>query len=99
MYPDPARASADHRKRLDAIRPAFERLKAERIRAESDIERLTKELDEARRLARAEFGTDDEGEIRRLIAERQAQNAAAVEAFTALIRDIDARLTRLAHEG
>ena len=95
----PTRAASDYLKRLEEIRPTFERLKAERIRAESDIERLTKELEAARRLARDEFGTDDEGEIRAMVAADQARNDAAVEAFAGLVCDIEARLAQLGDEG
>ena len=48
---------------------SYERLRADRIRAESDVERLTAELAAARAQAREELGTDDEAEIRRLETE------------------------------
>jgi phage shock protein A len=99
MSKAPPRAVPDYAKRLEDLRPAFERLKAERIRAESDIARLAKELEEARRQAREAFGTDDEDEIRARIAAEQARNDAAVEAFAALIRDIGGRLAQLGPEG
>ena len=38
--PDPGDL-AEALKRLEALRPAYERLRADRIRAESDVERLT----------------------------------------------------------
>lgn len=94
----PTRAASDHVKRLEELRPTFERLKAERIRAESDIERLTKELDEARRLARDAFGTDNEAVIGGMIAAQQAENEAAVEAFAALVRSLERRLAQLGGE-
>jgi len=99
MSKAPTRTAPDHLKRLDELRPAFERLKAERIRAESDIERLAKELDEARRLARDEFGADDEAEIAAMIAAEQARNEDAVETFESLVRGLDARLAQLGEEA
>ncbi len=63
-------------RRLEALQPAYERLRADRIRAESDVERLTAELAAARAQAREELGTDDEAEIRRMIEEARAENAA-----------------------
>lgn len=81
--------------RLEDLRPVFERLKADRIRAESDIERLTRELDEARRLARQELGTDDEDEIRRMIAAAEAETEAAVAAFSAALEAVAAKLADL----
>jgi len=89
----------DHLQRLDELRPAFENLKAERIGAESDISRRTRELDEARRRARDEFGTDDEDEIRRLIAAARAESEAMVEDFAARVRAIEARLKQLGAEA
>ena len=84
--------------RLDELRPRFETLKAERIRAESEVERLGRELEEARRRAREEFGTDDEGEIRRMIEAAEAENAAAVEEFAASLRAVEERIAKLGAE-
>ena len=95
MAARPPRGDPENLQRLEALRPSFERLKAERIRAEGDIERLTRELAEARRVAREELGTYCEAEIARLIEAAQAENAALVDAFAAQIRAVEARLTRL----
>lgn len=82
-------------KRLEALQPAYERLRADRIRAESDVERLTAELAAARAQAREELGTDDETEIRRMIEEARAENARRVEAFAQALRDVQDRLDAL----
>ena len=89
---------ADGLSRLEELRPRFEKLKAERIRAESEVERLTRELDDARRRAREEFGTDDEDEIRRMIEATEAENAAAVEEFARLLRAVEERIAKLGAE-
>ncbi len=81
-------------KRLDELRPAYDRLRAERIRAEGDIERLTAELDEARRAAREAFGTDDEAALAALVEAARTENEAAIEAFAARLRAIEERLAR-----
>jgi hypothetical protein len=91
-------SAADGLSRLEDLRPRFERLKAERIRAESEVERLAKELDDARRLAREEFGTDDEDEIRRMMEAAEAGNAAAVEEFAASVRAVEERIAGLRAE-
>lgn len=91
------RTDADNLKRLETLRPEFERLRTERIRAEGEIQRLTRELDAARELARAELGTDDEAAIRAMIEEARARNAAMVEDFAAALDAIDARLSELDH--
>jgi hypothetical protein len=80
------------------MRTAFERLRTERIRAESEVERLERDLDAARAEARRLFGTDDEGEIERMIQLTRAENARLVDEFETLLRDIAARLDRLGDE-
>jgi hypothetical protein len=99
MAADKGRSDADNLKRLEELRPAYERLRTEAIRAEGDIERLTAELDAARKLARDELGTDDEAAIAGLIAEAHAENTARLEAFGTLVRRLEERLTKLEREG
>jgi len=94
-----ARSDADNLKRLEELRPAYERLRTEAIRAEGDIERLTAELEAARRLAREELGTDDEAAIAALIAQARTENTARVEAFADLVRGLEDRLAKLEGEG
>jgi hypothetical protein len=95
---DPGGLDTETVRRIDAMRATFERLRTERIRAESDVERLRHELDRAREEARATFGTDSEDEIRALIEAARAENAQRVEAFGSLLRDIEARLRGLGEE-
>ena len=59
---------------------------------------LTRELEKARELAKAEFGTDDEADIRRMIEGALAQNAKLVDEFGLALRDIEARLKQLGGE-
>lgn len=91
-------SEAEVLKRLDALRPRYERLRADRIRAESDVERLEAELEAARARAREELGTDDEDEIRAMIEAARERSAREVEAFAALVAEIEARLGRLGRE-
>ena len=95
MTSSAARQNADHLRRLEEMRATYERLRTERIRAESEVERLTGELERAREHARAAFGTDDEAEIARLVEEARKRNAELVTAFETLIRDIEAKLDAL----
>jgi hypothetical protein len=89
------RPDADILRRLDEARRTYERLRAERIRAESDVERLSRELDHARAQAKAEFGTDDEAQIEGLIQTVASDNARRVEDFATLVRDVETRLRAL----
>jgi nucleoid-associated protein YejK len=81
-------------KRLEELRPAYDRLRAERIRAEGEIERLTAELEEARQAAREAFGTDDEAALAAMVEAARAENEAAVDAFAARLKAIQERLAR-----
>lgn len=89
---------SDSLRRLEEMRATFEKLRAERIRAEGEVERLSQELQQARELAMAEFGTDDETEIQRLIEGAATQNAKLVEEFGAALQEIEIRLKRLGDE-
>jgi hypothetical protein len=92
------RLESDSLRRLDDLRKTFDKLRAERIRAEGEVERLTRDLDEARALAEAELGTSDEVEIKNLIEAALAQNAKLVEEFGAALSDVEARLRQLGDE-
>lgn len=92
------RFETDQLRRLEEMRKAFDKLKAERIRAEGEVERLTRELEEARALALSEFGTDDEAQIQGLIEDAQARNAKVAEEFGAALREVETRLKQLGDE-
>jgi hypothetical protein len=92
------RDDADPLRRLEEMRALFERLRTERIRAEGEVERLSRELEEARAEAKAAFGTDDEAEIQKLIDEARVRNVALVEEFGELIRGVEARLRELGED-
>ncbi len=92
------RLETDQLRRLEEMRKTFDKLRAERIRAEGEVERLTRELDEARALAKAELGTDDEAQIQSLIEEAQARNAKLSEDFGIALREIETRLKQLGDE-
>jgi hypothetical protein len=94
----PKRPENDSLGRLEQMRATFERLRAERIRAEGEVDRLTRELDQARTRAREEFGTDDEAELRRLIDAALSENAKRVEEFDSVLREVETRLRQLGSE-
>ena len=95
MKPTAARQNGDNLRRLEEMRATYDRLRTERIRAESEVERLAAELERMRESARATFGTDDEAQIAGLIDEARARNAALVSEFAALIAAVEARLQAL----
>jgi len=92
------RQESDNLRRLEDLRKTFDKLRAERIRAEGEVERLARDLEEAKALAKAELGTDDEAEIQRLIEAAITQNAKLVEEFGAALREVQARLQQLGEE-
>ena len=93
-----SRLETDQLRRLEEMRKAFDKLRAERIRAEGEVERLSRELDEARALAKAELGTDDEAQIQSLIEEAQVRNAKLAEEFGEALREVETRLKQLGDE-
>jgi hypothetical protein len=94
----PTRPETDQLRRLEDMRRAFDRLRAERIRAEGEVERLARELEEVRALALSEFGTDDEGTIQSMIEDAETRNAKLVDEFGAELRDVETRLKQLGDE-
>jgi hypothetical protein len=92
------RLKSDSLRRLEDLRKTFDRLRADRIRAEGEVERLARDFEEAQKLAKAELGTDDEVEIQSLIEAAIAQNAKLVEEFSAALREVEARLQQLGEE-
>ena len=92
------RLETDQLRRLEEMRKTFDRLRAERIRAEGEVERLARDLEEARALALSELGTDDDGQIQALIEDAQAKNARLAEEFGAALREVEARLKQLGDE-
>ena len=95
MTTSPTRGEADNLHRLEEMRTTYDRLRTERIRAESEVERLAAELDRARASARDAFGTDDEAQIARLIEAARARNSELVAEFATQIQEIEARLRAL----
>jgi hypothetical protein len=94
----PGGVDTETMRRIEHLRAAYDRLRTERIRAESEVERLRRELDQAREAARATFGTDREEDIRTLVEAARADNAKLLESFEVLLRDIEGRLSRLGGE-
>ncbi len=92
------RLETDQLRRLEELRKSFDKLRAERIRAEGEVERLTRDLEEARALAKAELGTDDDAEIGRLIEKALAENAKLIAEFGDALRDVETRLRQLGDE-
>lgn len=90
-----ARSDAENLKQIEAIRPEWERLAAERIRNEADIKRLAAEYEEAKRVAEEELGTSDEGEIREMITQGRTENTEAADEFVAGVRAVQARLAEI----
>jgi predicted nucleic acid-binding Zn-ribbon protein len=75
MTTNAARQNTDHLRRLEEMRATYDRLRTERIRAESEVERLAGELERAKENARtrnAELVTEFESLILGIEARLQA---------------------------
>ncbi len=84
--------SSEPLRRLETLRPRLEVLTAERIRAESEVERLARDEAAARATAREIFGTDDPDAIGVMIEADRQRDHVAMENLEALLADIEARL-------
>lgn len=85
---------SDNLRRLEKLRPRYEKLRDLRIRNAADAERAERDLAEASKAAIEVAGTDDIEGLRRLITENYAANTAAVDEFEAVLSDIDAALAQ-----
>jgi hypothetical protein len=92
------RFETDQLRRLEEMRKTFDKFRAERIRAEGEVERLSRELEEVRALALSEFGTDDDEQIQALIEDAQARNAKLADEFGTALREVETRLKQLGDE-
>jgi chromosome segregation ATPase len=92
------RFETDQLRRLEELRKTFDKFRAERIRAEGEVERLSRELEEVRALALSEFGTDDDEQIQALIEDAQARNAKLADEFGTALREVETRLKQLGDE-
>ncbi|MGE4290787.1 MAG: hypothetical protein AB7E32_01130 [Desulfovibrio sp.] len=79
---------------LAALKRDYERLRDEKIRADRDVETLTRQLDDLKAQAEAEYGTSDPERLLALLAEKRAENARLVgeyrEHLDAIRRDLEA---------
>jgi hypothetical protein len=91
-----AGSTADAVRRLEALRPRIEALVAERIRADSEVERLERDEGNARSAARDAFGTDDPQAIGAMIDADRAREAEAIADLEATLAAIEARLAAAA---
>lgn len=87
-----ASKDSDNIARLEALRPAYERLRDQKIRADAEVERAAADLEKAKEAARRIAGTDSEDEIRTQIKANYEKNTAAVNEFEAVIASVQAEL-------
>lgn len=83
---------SDNIARLEALRPRYERLRDQKIRADADVERAAADLEKAREHARQVAGTDNEDEIRQQIRANYEANTKAVDEFEAIIASVEDEL-------
>jgi len=92
------RTDQQNKQRIDAIAPRFQRLHTDRIRVESNIERLTEEHEAAKAAAMEVFGTTDIQEIEEKLMAARRDATAEVDAFENLIIDIEGKLQQFSRE-
>lgn len=87
-----ASKDSDNIARLEALRPKYERLRDQKIRADADVERAAADLERAKENARRVAGTDNEDEIREQIRANYERNTVAVDEFEAIMASVQADL-------
>lgn len=85
---------SDNLRRLEQLRPRYERLRDLRIRNAADAERAERDLADARKAAREVAGTDDLDELRGRITENYAANTAAIDEFERILTEVEAALAQ-----
>lgn len=86
---------SDNIARIEALRPRFERLRDQKIRADAEVDRAAAELEKAREHAIKVAGTDDENAIREQIRANYERNTAAVDEFERAIAAVEAELAAI----
>ena len=82
--------------RLKALSERHARLHESGIRAKAEVERLDRELADARAKAQEAWGTGDPEELARLHAKRLAEREREVAAFEESIASVEAELRQIA---
>jgi len=89
---------SDNIARLEAVRPKFEKFRDLKIRTKAELDRAEADLKAAKEQAIAVAGTDNEEEIRQKILQNYEENTKSVDAFLAIIEDIEAKLATVEGE-
>lgn len=92
------RTEQDTKRRIDELAPRFQRLNSDRLRVESSIELLAKDLEAAEAAAMEVFGTTDLVEIEKKLDEARQNASAEVDAFESVIVEIEDKLRALSKE-
>ncbi len=83
------------RRRLETLREEYEKLNEQRIATERDRKNLEEQLSDLRDKAMKEYGTSDIEDLRKLLAERRAENEKLVEGYRVHIEGIKTELDRI----
>lgn len=86
---------SDNIARLERLRPRYEKLRDQKIRADAEVERAASELDKAKEHARKVAGTDDEDAIRSQIRDNYERNTQAVDEFERAMAAVEAELAAI----
>ena len=92
-------ADRERRDELERLRKEHERLKGERIRAESNLENLEKQLTELQAEAQREYGTADPEQLEKLLAEKRAENERMLGEYREHIKGVNEGLRAIEEDG
>jgi hypothetical protein len=77
---------------MEGLQERFAQLNKRKIVAETELQGAEKRLDELKRQAREQFGTDDVAELGRKLAELQAENESRRAAYQSQLDKIESDL-------
>ena len=83
---------------LRELKQRHDKMREARVRAEQDLENISRQLDELQAQAREQYGTDDPAELERLLDEKRRENQQAVADYRKHLDEVAQGLNAVAQD-
>ncbi len=80
---------------IEELKDRFDALSTERVRLQTQKERAEKDLDELKKQARDQFGTDDLEKLQNMLADMKTKNEKQQSEYQKQLDEIDTRLLKI----
>jgi hypothetical protein len=80
---------------IEELKKRYDQLNKRKIQAETNLGHANRQLDELKRDARDNYGTDDLGELQSKLAEMKAENERKRAAYQTSLEQIETRLAEV----